>query len=843
MNMNSISSAVAALCALTAGSVLAMSSGFFGESEAFAPCATPGGLDKKYVGLFFDVFNTTPSNVLANADQFAEHAPYLDGVAIGLHDVLVTAGDGSVVTAQFHQIMSPTQRWTRDAVKDQLPYLKEIVKKPHLEESLLLFWMSPTRGHRIRWDDDKGWANYAENMATVAWLAKQAGMKGLMLDPEEYGAQGGQLAQYIQSYEDPPFPETARLARQRGREVFSRIFAEFPDPVIFSLWCFKKFSYWLEDGRQPYPGNYADDSGELLQHFLNGMLDVLPPEARVVEGTEHYSGSALDYAYVNDLVLNATTVLSLVAPENVAKYRSQFYYGNTHYFDMYKMDGNPKGHFYFGPVDGSRLEHMRLNFEQSLRVATKYVWLYGEGSGKLFNWRDGHYGKKKTWDEVAPGLTETIMMVKDPLGLASRRRAALQKEGRLVNLAADAKGFVLECSTDEREFHQDEEKMPSAKGLKPGERYYVSAKVVEHAADKVSFRDGAAIPCAFWRKDGKRTSAKPVPMEVYRDQGRDTRGYVPMGLMVEVPADADELVCDLGASLRLDEHVCYYGMEIVNLLDPVRPVKNDHQSKWTFDPGTKVLTDGNWQLSATLDNKTGSLMARGADTNTVGSGVLDFSSVKQDTGYAVTRIANLRGIQSMTALVAPDVTWSASGSLSGCTNVTSVIVGDISVPPAATNTPSTIRLARLRNLGCAVKCPTGFRTTDHRHKRFVYPKKEVCVKGVKPGELYSVGLSMKRRGPGYVYISVRFRGNGEIVKSKERFPSIAMSEPRDAEDVWRSGEVVVRVPEGADEIYLDISTEIIEGHSRMEFRDFKVYKIGDPLPVWPPEALREKERR
>ena len=42
------------------------------------------------------------------------------------------------------------------------------------------------------------------------------------------------------------------------------------------------------------------------------------------------------------------------------------------------------------------------------------------------------------------------------------------------------------------------------------------------------------------------------------------------------------------------------------------------------------------------------------------------------------------------------------------------------------------------------------------------------------------------------------------------------------------------------EIYFDISTELVEGHSRVEFRDFQVYKIGDPLPVWPPEALREK---
>ena len=37
--------------------------------------ATPGGLDKKYVGLLFDVINTTPSNVLSNIDKFEKNAP------------------------------------------------------------------------------------------------------------------------------------------------------------------------------------------------------------------------------------------------------------------------------------------------------------------------------------------------------------------------------------------------------------------------------------------------------------------------------------------------------------------------------------------------------------------------------------------------------------------------------------------------------------------------------------------------------------------------------------------------------------------------------------------------
>lgn len=834
---------LATACVLTVGSAFSMAARVVDDSKAFLPAAKPGGLDKKHIGLFFDVMSTTPSNILANADQFAIHAPYLDGVAIGLQDVPVIDKDGSIITLPYHHIMSPTQRWTRDAVKDQLPFLKEIVKKPHLEESLLLFWMSPKRGHRIRWDDDEGWANFAENMATVAWLAKEAGMKGLMLDPEEYGAQGGQLAQYIHSYEDPPFPVTAKLARQRGREVFSRVFKEFPDVVIFSLWYFKKFDFWLQKGRQPYPGNYADDAGEVLQYFLNGMLDVLPPEARLVEGNEHYSGSSLNNAYIDDFINEATTVLPMVAPENVAKYRSQCYYGNTHYFDMYVLAANPKSRWYFGPVDGSRLEHLRLNIEQSLQVATKYIWFYGEKSGKLFNWRDGHYEKQKTWEEVVPGLTETIMMVKDPLGFAAKRKEALNKDGKLVNLASDFKSFTFERPGGEREFHQSENKMPSIKGLKTGERYYASVSIREVAADGVSTRDGAAIPMAFWRKNGKRTAAKPMKMKVHYELPRAKSGYVVADLVAEVPKDADELVFDLGASVRIDERIIYGRLEVSNLLDPVAPVKINRNVKWQYDSKTKILTDGNWKLSATVDYKK-TMAIRGANEKTVGSGVLDLSTVKEDTGYPVETLANFQNNPFITAVIAPSVT-KCHNSFSGCANLVSVTIGDIGVPEAFRYSPFASRVARLRSIGCArlITKKIDFRGVDYRRKIWTHlrPEQSLSVKGVKPGELYAVGLSMKRNGPGWIDIHVRFRGDGENIKPRETFPTIAMAEPRVKEDIWRKGEVVVRVPEGADELFLDIVALVAEGHTRMEFGDFKIYKIGEPLPKWPVEALRKKE--
>ena len=73
--------ALAALCALMAGDVLSASPRVVDDSKAFIPAAKPGGIDRKHIGLFFDVMSTTPSNVLANADQFATHAPYVDGVA------------------------------------------------------------------------------------------------------------------------------------------------------------------------------------------------------------------------------------------------------------------------------------------------------------------------------------------------------------------------------------------------------------------------------------------------------------------------------------------------------------------------------------------------------------------------------------------------------------------------------------------------------------------------------------------------------------------------------------------------------------------------------------------
>ena len=60
----------AAVMSLSAGMLFAMGVKF--DLGIDKPGMTPGGIQRKFIGLFFDVMGTTPSNILANADQFVE---------------------------------------------------------------------------------------------------------------------------------------------------------------------------------------------------------------------------------------------------------------------------------------------------------------------------------------------------------------------------------------------------------------------------------------------------------------------------------------------------------------------------------------------------------------------------------------------------------------------------------------------------------------------------------------------------------------------------------------------------------------------------------------------------
>ena len=101
---------------------------------------------------------------------------------------------------------------------------------------------------------------------------------------------------------------------------------------------------------------------------------------------------------------------------------------------------------------------------------------------------------------------------------------------------------------------------------------------------------------------------------------------------------------------------------------------------------------------------------------------------------------------------------------------------------------------------------------------------------------------MKRTGSGEARFSVNFRGTNREDTIKWCFPAartFTMDGPR-KDGVWRSGSIVVRVPEKATEIFLNLGVLMNEGTDKFEFDKFELYKIGDPLPKWPAEYERTR---
>ena len=372
------------------------------------------GMKKKFIGLCFDTLFNTPSNILDHAEELNK-VPWLDGLAIGLKGVEVSTVEGKAVTSDTYRVVQQGHRWTRQSVAPQLKFCRELVKYPALKESFLLVWNTPVSlRDRLFWNDDKGWRLFAENLSTLAWFAKESGFKGLMIDSEEY-ANTRQFF-YIRG-DAASYEECAALARRRGQEVFSAVFKEYPDITLFFLWLFEDMVRHNSFLGELEPRQVAEDMGQLRHHFLNGMLDVMPPKVKIVDGAEHYLFSARRHEWWKGSVSQFIGATTFVDPKNLAKFRSQLSMSHGHYLDMYSIHSKPGGYYHW-PVNGSRLEHLRINLVESLEAVDEYLWIYAE-KGRLIDWKGGpsrHQSKKNDiWETQIPGMTKTLLYPNVPI--------------------------------------------------------------------------------------------------------------------------------------------------------------------------------------------------------------------------------------------------------------------------------------------------------------------------------------------------------------------------------------------------------------------------------------------
>jgi hypothetical protein len=905
---------------------------------------TPGGTQKKFIGLCFDTMFNTPSNVLAHAKEL-NGVPWLDGLAISLKDIVISLEGGGVVTSDTWRVMQHGHKWSRESIAPQLAYCREIVKYPALKDSFLLVWITPSgKKNRIAWNDDEGWKLFTENMRNLAWFAKESGFKGLMLDPEEYAL----ALQYLYKKEDADsFEKCSALARQRGRQLFSAIFEEFPDIDLFFLWTLEHHVRFFSGRGETDPKQISDDNGELLPYFYNGMLDVMPPKARFVDGSEHYTLTATQGMWMKGALNQFVGAKPFVAPENWAKYRSQLLVSNAHYLDMYSQKASPKSTWYFGPAEGSRIEHFRLNLEESLLVADEYVWIYAE-SGRLIDWKacPTKYQSSKIplWEDQIPGFTDLMVMAKDPDKLMAAKMEEKRRKGELKNLFEGQVALPRRFEIKEESVHTECKNPPSVKGVRPGEIYSVSFRY------QAKVRSGKPNFKVVWRKDGRMVKeARNVELVDDPNQKPDTWRWVRTS--VTVPEDVDELVVAIAGELSPGDSLSVNSIN-VSLVAASPEVKAEWNAKgkppvfssraasskrkWIYDESKKRLTDGNWTLSATVPrvDKSGSTLEVDG-RNATGAGVLDFRNLQADTGMKAVVIGGFDKNQSITGLIAPDVkkvrlngfrlcnclksaeispdfeelsmgafAWSTNlvefsprvftqkarfglSAFAGCsrlsgdffyegTNAISsslfsrTAINSFRAPRseilpdyAFSNTPHLKYISfaeekrffseeeRVEYLTSYMRKAGALRNllpSNRTSAQLSSPKQiSVCVepiprvKGVKPGELYSVAASMKATAYGSIpEFVVKWRKNGKMPSKWVLQRAFSMNGPRE-NGVWRTGSMLIRVPAGMDELEFHVTVAGLSVGESYEFDKFELYKLAEPPPVWPSETEREKE--
>lgn len=403
----------------------------------------------KVVACGWDLGRATPQQILAVMPKLERTR--LDGIA-----VKCCARQDGVELDAGHIMNDPP--WRIGTFAQLMPSYRAINASAKVRENFLSVGMSARRGRelgdragRIALSDDAAWARIAANYGAAARIAKECGFRGLLIDNEDYHG----LRQFnFVAESDGEYDNAAAMMRRRGREVFSAIFREFPEIRLGFFWAFSNIRTQLhaED-----PAGEIRASGRLFPQFLNGLLDVMPPNAVVIDFDEDaYTFRAANGTFDRTFVELKRDALIAVAPENRAKYRAQFRNSSLLYLDQYvgskyRVRAGKRGqpnNWYRGPVNGSRDGAFFADLEAAANAAEDYVGIYGERFG-FVDWGhllDGEmkpwnaFNSRITWDEEL-GLDAKLGLVKSPGEYLRSAVAAADADPCSENLLAGLPNF------------------------------------------------------------------------------------------------------------------------------------------------------------------------------------------------------------------------------------------------------------------------------------------------------------------------------------------------------------------------------------------------------------------
>lgn len=359
------------------------------------------------------------------------HAGWSDGSAdivrkhIGLMEksAPVYSGMRIFITGRDENNKTVTHRMMFGRRKFKYEYFKQAIadlKATGFKNFTDNFIATGVQPGKIEWFNDQDWEGVCNNFAVFARIARETGMKGLIFDSEEYSGKFW----WFKNVSGHTREECIAMARKRGRQFGKAVFGTFPECRLF---CY----FWLSLNT----GNIEDpDQAQLSAHFIDGVYDVLPPQAMIYDGMENVGYRLRDRNDLNRAVkMFYQDFPKMLSPENRSKYFNQTRPAMAIYLDAY-FSLPPTQSYAYWLADGKEkygaADFFRRNLQLTMEGSGEYAWTWGERG----TWWELPHSKRKTWESFDAGARQALYDAMSPIAAAER----IVKEQKRPNLLANA---------------------------------------------------------------------------------------------------------------------------------------------------------------------------------------------------------------------------------------------------------------------------------------------------------------------------------------------------------------------------------------------------------------------
>ena len=370
-----------------------------------------------------------------NVEMMETYLPY-DGVGIKISKTITLPNGkrGDTTYRNFSKMKFKKEWYEKD-----IAHLQSFHKKAKKLKHNFLGVAASTFTGEFDIFDDAFWEATCHNFALIAHVAKQGGCKGIRFDLEDYSNYQNwrYRAECGKSY-----AEAWNKARERGRQWMNAIAREYPDITIFCHYWLDLVMGYADGSPQLYERLQGCGSG-LLVAFINGIYDVLPPKATIVDGMEAhgYAAKCLD-DYQKMRALREVRYAKLLAPGNQKKFRERGSLAVGTYLSCYTNSKPPYSFRKFMDAEKmTPLEYFRRNFTYAVEYSDEYVWTWNEHRKWFpiqfdYSWKNKYllYSPDVPGPYVGmaiPGIEDAMVYAKDPWKYAF---GLLKNPSKLKNL-------------------------------------------------------------------------------------------------------------------------------------------------------------------------------------------------------------------------------------------------------------------------------------------------------------------------------------------------------------------------------------------------------------------------